>query len=183
MSSPGLAVWLAKNAASYDILHIHAGRDFISTLSMGITRLMGRPYVAQTHGMVAPDQRSLVWLMDFLFTRRLLRAASRRFVLTRHEADDLRVILGPSATTERLMNGVPKASQRAQPSEKREVLFCARLHARKRPVSFVQVASELTRRGVGRLFLSLARTRGNFPPSSMQFGSTDLSKSFTTMAP
>jgi glycosyltransferase involved in cell wall biosynthesis len=90
--------------------------------------------------------------MDLLFTRRLLQGASRRFVLTRQEGDDLRAILGPGAATERLMNGVPKASQRAHPSEKKEVLFCARLHTRKRPVSFVEVADELTRRGLGATF-------------------------------
>jgi glycosyltransferase involved in cell wall biosynthesis len=148
MVSVGLFQWLAANVNYFDVVHIHAGRDLISTASMAITRLRGRSYVVQTHGMVALDGRALSRVMDLLFTRRLLRAASTRLVLTQGESSDLKAVLGSQTTTESLMNGVPGTIPRTKPRKDREVLFCARLQKRKRPVAFVEVANLLTQRGV-----------------------------------
>jgi glycosyltransferase involved in cell wall biosynthesis len=148
MVSVGLFGWLAANVAHFDVVHIHAGRDLISTASMAITRLRGRSYVVQTHGMVTPDQRLIARLMDSIFTRRLLRAASKRFVLTQTESRDLQAVLGHRVDTERLINGVTTSSLKVEPTTGCEVLYCARLHKRKRPVAFVEMAEELMRRGI-----------------------------------
>ena len=148
MVSLGLFRWLVANVKHFDVVHVHAGRDLISTASMAVTRLRRQSYVVQTHGMVTPDERLMARLMDSLFSRRLLRAARRRFVLTRNEASDLHSVLGARVDTERLINGVPMPSRATEQTRGHEVLYCARLHKRKRPVAFVEMAGELTRRGI-----------------------------------
>jgi glycosyltransferase involved in cell wall biosynthesis len=148
MVSLGLFRWLVANVKHFDVVHVHAGRDLISTASMAITRIRGRSYVVQTHGMVAVDERLMARLMDSLFSRRLLRAACTRFVLTKGEASDLHSVLGSGVNTERLINGVPPPSLKMEPTRVREVLYCARLHKRKRPLAFVDIARELNRRGI-----------------------------------
>jgi glycosyltransferase involved in cell wall biosynthesis len=148
MVSPVLALWLLRNIGDYDVVHVHAGRDLISTTSLALAYVRRRPYVTQTHGMVQPDTRLRARIMDAAAVRRLLRAARTRFVLTQHEEDGLQHVLGSPVTCERLPNGVP---EQADPPDvvhgEREVLFCARLHERKRPVAFVEMAAELVRRG------------------------------------
>jgi glycosyltransferase involved in cell wall biosynthesis len=160
MVSPGLTWWLARNVAKYDIVHVHAGRDLISTTSLAVARVRRRPYVAQTHGMIQPDQRLRARIMDAIAVRRLIAGAERRFVLTREEEEGLRQVLGTSAECERLLNGVPELSAGATTRAGREVLFCARLHPRKRPVAFVQVAAELGRRGVAASFVLIGPDEG-----------------------
>lgn len=145
--SPGLIRWLRRDISRFDVVHVHAGRDLISVASLALASLMARPYVTQTHGMVQPDRRVLTRLLDLVLVRRLLRSARRRFVLTDVEEAGLANVLGESASFERLLNGVPEVESRA-PAESREVLFCARLQQRKRPLAFVQVADLLHRRGV-----------------------------------
>jgi glycosyltransferase involved in cell wall biosynthesis len=146
--SPALATWLWRNISEYDVVHIHAGRDLISVGSMAIARIARRPYLTQTHGMVQPDNRLRARAMDALLVRRLLRAAAVRFVLTQRESDGLAAVTGNSLDFDRLFNGVPVFPQPTRLYETEEVLFCARLHPRKRPVEFVQMAGELQHRGI-----------------------------------
>jgi glycosyltransferase involved in cell wall biosynthesis len=153
MVSPQLALWLLMNIGNYDVVHIHAGRDLISTTSLALAWLKRRPYVTQTHGMVQPDERLRARIMDAAAVRQLLRAARTRFVLTQHEEDGLQEVLGSPITCERLPNGVPEQTDPPDAVKGgRDVLFCARLHERKRPLAFVGMASELLRRGVGASF-------------------------------
>jgi glycosyltransferase involved in cell wall biosynthesis len=161
MVSPGLTWWLARSIADYDMVHVHAGRDLISTTSLAIARARRRQYVTQTHGMIQPDHRLRARIMDAIAMRRLLTGAEQRFVLTREEEEGLHEVLGTSVSCERLLNGVPELSSRSPLREgRREVLFCARLHPRKRPVAFVQVAAELARRGVNASFALIGPDEG-----------------------
>jgi glycosyltransferase involved in cell wall biosynthesis len=161
MVSPRLLLWLMRNIGDYDVVHVHAGRDLISTTSLALAWVKQRPYVAQTHGMVQPDPRLKARMIDAAAVRRLLRAARTRFVLTKHEEDGLQEVLGSLMTCEQLPNGVP---EQADPPDVvkggREVLFCARLHERKRPVAFVEMAAELVRRGVAATFAILGPNDG-----------------------
>lgn len=141
--SPGLARWLLRNVRRYDLVHVHAGRDLVSVSSMAIVRLLGQVYVTQTHGMVQPDERASTRLLDAMLVRRLLRSARCRFVLTDEEASGLRHALGPASTLQLLVNGVPRTDLTSAPSDTAEVLFCARLHKRKRPLVFVELADQL----------------------------------------
>jgi glycosyltransferase involved in cell wall biosynthesis len=161
MVSPGLALWVLRNIGDYDIVHVHAGRDLISTTSMALAWVRRGRYVTQTHGMVQPDERLRAKIMDAAAVRGLLRAAGTRFVLTKHEEDGLVQVLGSSTTCEQLPNGVP-----AQPDfpdaveDGGEVLFCARLHERKRPIAFVGMAAELLRRGLIAKFAMIGPDEG-----------------------
>ncbi len=154
MVSPGLALWLLRRISEYDVVHVHAGRDLISTTSLTLAWVRRRPYVTQTHGMVQPDQRARARIMDAAAIRRLLRAARARFVLSQHEEDGLREVLASPLACQRLPNGVPEQTDLAdvEKSVWSEVLFCARLHERKRPVAFVEMAGELARRGLSATF-------------------------------
>lgn len=148
MVSPGLIWWLINNVDQFDLLHIHAARDLISTASLGIAWARRRPYVTQTHGMIQPDERFLVRILDAMAMRALLRRAYIRFVLTEREQEGLTSVLGRFAECVRLPNGVPQTHISAMSRTGCQVLFCARLHRRKRPTAFVEMAAELLRHGV-----------------------------------
>jgi glycosyltransferase involved in cell wall biosynthesis len=150
MFSAGLVPWLVANARSFDAVHVHAGRDMTTVSAMTLARLRGVPYVAQTHGMVPPDQRAVAKVLDALATRRLLTNARRRFTLNDRETLELQQFLGPDASLTPLMNGllVPPQPPPRSPSRPADVLFCARLHPRKRPAAFVKMARLLRDRGV-----------------------------------
>jgi glycosyltransferase involved in cell wall biosynthesis len=153
MVSPQLALWLLKNIEDYDVVHVHAGRDLISTASLALAWLRRQPCVTQTHGMVQPDPRLRARIIDAAAVRRLLRDARTRFVLTQHEEDGLQKVLASPMTCERLPNGVPEQADLPDVAQGgHEVLFCARLHERKKPVAFVEMAAELVRRGVAATF-------------------------------
>jgi glycosyltransferase involved in cell wall biosynthesis len=148
--SPKLARWLWTSIGFYDVVHIHAGRDLISTTALLIAHRQSIPYVTQTHGMIPTDMRAIARIVDALSTRRLLRGAAHRFVLTDHERQDLGRVLGNEAKVEWLPNGVPEQPERATRivNSPPEVLYVARLHHRKRPTTFVEMAYVLTKRNV-----------------------------------
>ena len=75
MVSPRLALWLLMNIGDYDLVHVHAGRDLISTTSMALAWVRRRPYVTQTHGMFKPDSRLRSRIMDATPVRRITHAA------------------------------------------------------------------------------------------------------------
>ena len=146
--SPGLLRWLRRNANAYDLVHVHAGRDLVSLTSILLLQRLGVPYVVQTHGMVGVDGRLRTRIWDAAAGRRALRGARRMFYLTSREARDLEAVLGSNERLERLVNGVPPQAQtRTELAAIPDVLFCARLQARKRPLVFVQMAKELVGRG------------------------------------
>lgn len=77
VTSPALSAWVWRNGARFDVLHIHALQNPISSSAMGIAARLGLPYLVRTIGM----------LSDFTFThrRRLLkqlwfRAIDRRLI-------------------------------------------------------------------------------------------------------
>jgi glycosyltransferase involved in cell wall biosynthesis len=62
---------------------------------------------------------------------------------------------------EQLPNGVPEPAVSANVVKSgQEVLFCARLHERKRPVAFIEMAAELLRRGVTATFAIIGPDEG-----------------------
>jgi len=168
--SPGLVRWLSRHVSGYDVVHVHAGRDLVSLGSLAVARLRTRPYVTQTHGMVQPDSRVPTRVIDLVLARRLLRSARTRFVLTEAEEIGLAEVLGGAASLERLVNGVPEVGARPA-SASREVLFCARMQQRKRPVSFVEVADRLHQRGVLATFALVGPDEGEL--AAVQHSITD----------
>ncbi|MCF1593420.1 glycosyltransferase [Streptomyces muensis] len=140
-------MWVAMGRA--DVVHVHAGRDLVSVAALAVAALRRKRFVAQTHGMVQPRRAAAVRLFDRLYVP-LLRRARGCLVLTEQERRDVAEVVGaggPPLMT--LPNGVrPERADGAGEGGRRdrEVLFLARLHPRKRPDAFVEMAALVHRR-------------------------------------
>jgi putative colanic acid biosynthesis acetyltransferase WcaF len=107
------------------------------------------PAVVQTHGMVMPDRRPRSLAYDRFLGRPLLGRTAAHLALTDAEATGLEVALRTARTPLIVPNGVPLPDVRVAPpiaGVATEVLFCARLHPRKRADVFVAAAERLVRR-------------------------------------
>lgn len=144
--APSLHPWLIRESARADVVHIHMGRDLITLPCPAISSSRGVPYVLQTHGMVMPSKHMVSPLIDGLWTRPALQKAARIFYLTDAERQGLREVGGNNVSLERLVNGVPLPAQSVVAEQHLEVLFLARLHSRKRPLFFVEMAARLHER-------------------------------------
>lgn len=143
LCSPGLWRELQRRAAHVDIVHVHLGRDLVSLPAALIADACGLPLVIQTHGMVRSDLRLKARAVDTLLTRRVLRHSSAQLVLTEEEEADAPIVAGAVVNTVRITNGVTVPGLKATwgGTGVPEVVFCARLHKRKRPVAFVEMAA------------------------------------------
>lgn len=132
-----------------DIVHIHFARDLIPMVAALICIIQKRPFVTQTHGMVIPDGRKLTKVLDKFLTRPLLNQSKINFVLTNQEFN-LMKSLNLRCRMELLSNGIEVSNHApTRNSESRfKVIFCSRLHARKRPDRFIQLALEAERVGI-----------------------------------
>lgn len=144
LASPALHRWLSSAVAGVDMVHVHAARDLVSLRAADWLRRHNIPYVLQTHGMIDASRNVLAVPLDAVMTRPVLRAARHVFYLTPRERSDLIAVGGSGLRLRELPNGVP---QLARTSERTgaEVLYLARLAARKRPMMFVEMAERLAR--------------------------------------
>jgi glycosyltransferase involved in cell wall biosynthesis len=158
-----LFAWLRRNAATFDVAHLHLARDLVP-LGAGVILDRARtPYVTQTHGMVVPDRRPHARAIDRLATLDVLRRARTRFVLTDAEEAGLDELLGRPGTTQRLANGVETPQVRRVPREPLDVLFMARLHPRKRVMDFAAAAETLIAEGHDATFSVVGPDDGDLP--------------------
>jgi glycosyltransferase involved in cell wall biosynthesis len=106
-------------------------------------------------------------IVDQLAARRLLRQASVSFALTREEEVALRSVTRGPLNVRLLRNGIDVGSVPVEPLSARaprpEVLFCARLHPRKRVMSFAEMAIILLRRGLNAQFTVAGPDEGDLP--------------------
>ncbi|GHF57280.1 glycosyltransferase [Streptomyces thermodiastaticus] len=126
-----------------DVVHVHAGRDLVSLAALAVAALRRVPCVAQTHGMVEPRTTLPVRLFDLLYLP-LLRRARACCVLTGQERRLVaRVLGGDGPPLPVLPNGIRPDAPEPEPHRSRppQVLFLARLHPRKRPEVFVEMAT------------------------------------------
>ncbi len=163
--SPGLLGRLARTVRGFDVVHVHAARDLVALPALAAARLARVPYVTQTHGMVVADERRGIRLLDALAVRRLVGGACAHLVLTDHEGADLAAVVGGSARQRVLPNGVVVAPLPSPPTGTPEVLFCARLHPRKRPEAFAAMAAELARRGTDATYALVGPDDGALAPA------------------
>lgn len=143
--APGLQKWLKTAVKSADVAHVHLGRDLVTlpaATKIGRSRV---PYVLQTHGMVTPSTHPLAGTVDAIWTKRALVGADTIFYLTPEERQGLSDVTPAPLNLQELHNGVPQTqlSPGAAGEGPLEVLFLARLHARKRPLMFVSMAKAL----------------------------------------
>lgn len=139
MFAPGLWATLREVAPQLDVAHIHLGRDLVTLpLAMKLQRA-GVPLVVQPHGMIDRSTHVLAAPVDALGTRRILTAAGQVLVLTEEERHEI-LRIAPSARTSLIVNGVPLNGAPPYEGRAEDVLFLARLHRRKRPMTFVEMA-------------------------------------------
>ena len=160
VASPGLARWVRAHAREYDVVHVHFGRDLMVLPVAAIVRGHHVPYVLQTHGMVIPSTHPLAGPLDTVWTRKLLADARAVLYLTDVERDQLRDVARADVRLIQLLNGVPAYPLADPLPGVPEVLFVARLHARKRPVAFVAMAKQLLRDGVDARFALIGPDEG-----------------------
>jgi glycosyltransferase involved in cell wall biosynthesis len=144
LCSPSMNIWVYKNAAKFDLVHIHIARDLI-TLPVGLfCRITGIKYVVQPHGMIVPKNNLLYKFFDRVFTRPILNNAKAVYYLSEPEAKGLEKLGIDPALLKQLSNGVPIAEGPIEKSEAlhKDVLFLARLAPRKRPMLFLKAAHE-----------------------------------------
>ncbi|WP_406636659.1 glycosyltransferase [Pseudarthrobacter quantipunctorum] len=143
--APDLQQWLKANLSATDVAHIHMGRDMVTLPAALAARAARTPYIVQTHGMVAPSRHPLAGIVDRKWTIPALRGADHTLYLTPEESGGLNGVTDLGAKLEQLHNGVPESPVPVSTSENDplEVLFLARLHERKRPLMFVELAKRL----------------------------------------
>ncbi|MBF4614150.1 glycosyltransferase [Curtobacterium sp. VKM Ac-1376] len=151
MFSFAMQRYLRTAAAERDILHVHLGRDLV-TASVARNAIAGSASLfLQTHGMVMPDGRLRAATFDRLFIRPALASASSVLTLTPEEEEGIGGLSRNRSQTDRVTNGVGTASQaamsrRVHPEGALEILFLARLHPRKRVLTFARAAALLAAR-------------------------------------
>lgn len=160
LASPGLDRWLAGNIRDFDIVHVHAARDLVTLPAARRASKAGIPFVLQTHGMIDPSSHPLAVPLDALLTRPLLRRAKQVFYLTPEERSGLVDVGGETLALRELPNGVPIPAGRRREPAVREVLYLARLAARKRPMVFVETARRLARKHPGTRFTLVGPDEG-----------------------
>jgi len=160
MGSPGLWRWIHTNGPKFDVLHIHFGRDLVVLPVAVSARRQHIPYVLQTHGMVIPSQHPLARPLDAIWTRGLLRDASAVLYLTEQERSQLAEVARGPLNLVPLGNGVPGYPPVSNGTHPVEVLFVARMHARKRPLMFVDMAKALLAEGIDAQFALIGPDEG-----------------------
>ncbi|WIB27023.1 glycosyltransferase [Curtobacterium sp. MCSS17_015] len=145
MFAPGMVRWLLEHSTDFDVAHVHLARDLVTLPAMMTLLRSGIPVVVQPHGMIDPSRKPLARPVDAWGTRPVLRRASAVLALNNRERDDLKLVARDLPQPVVLPNGVPeqKAQDRPLGTEFAEVLYLARLHARKRPLYFIEAAKRL----------------------------------------
>ncbi|MGB3674372.1 MAG: glycosyltransferase [Candidatus Nanopelagicales bacterium] len=158
-----LTKWFRNHAADYDIVHIHFGRDLVVLPVARLARRKGIPYVLQTHGMVTPSSNPLATPLDIVWTRKILRAARAVLALTDHERAQLEQVARTRLRLVDLPNGVPDYPAATPGPGPPEVLFVARMHARKRPLVFAEMARVMLDDGIDARFALVGPDGGEGP--------------------
>jgi glycosyltransferase involved in cell wall biosynthesis len=124
-----------------ELVHIHFARDLIPVLTAFICIIKRKPFVTQTHGMVIRDKRLLVKFFDLMFTRIVLNRSRINFVLSEQELSDINS-LKLKTRMELLPNGIEVSigTSKRLKNKTPNIVFCARLQARKRPDRFLNLA-------------------------------------------
>ncbi|MFI7495979.1 glycosyltransferase [Kocuria sp. M4R2S49] len=148
LTSPAMLFWIWRQAKHFDVVHVHMARDLLTLPAAFLCSRTGVPLIIQTHGMVKPSSKLISKPLDAIATCPTLSKASVVLYLTSQEkANLLRLGTRRQSLTE-LRNAVAVPDEQAVeqvngPADKPEVIFLARMHARKRPHMVVKAAEGL----------------------------------------
>lgn len=137
--APRLTASIRSQISDFDVFHIHLARDMVTLPVTRLVRSQQRPYVVQTHGMIDASRHPLARPVDAWEVRKALAGADSVLTLTSEEANDIRQVQ-PLATIRHINNGVTLPAAPRRDPETVKVLYLARLHRRKRPTAFVEMA-------------------------------------------
>ncbi len=143
LASPTLIAWLLRHARHFDVVHVHMARDALTLPAALLARLLGRPVIVQTHGMITADKRRALRFLDALLTKRVLARAALALWLTPQEREQLRALGAPRLA--HLANAVDLDLPRAEYRSPARVVYASRLAPRKRPTTFVEAAALVLR--------------------------------------
>ncbi len=152
--------WARRALAEVDLVHVHLARDLVTLPVAALAAARGKPLVLQPHGMVVESSHPLARPLDALLTRRVLARADAVLHLTPQEEGGLRAVAGGPVRLAQLGNGVPTVTAAPDLPDRPEVLFCARLQERKRPLLFARMARQLLDEGVQARFTLVGPDEG-----------------------
>lgn len=182
MFAPGLTRALKADLPSLDVAHVHLARDLVTLPAARAVRKSGVPLVLQPHGMIDRSRNPLAWPIDVWEVRSALRQASAVLTLTERESEDIRGI-SAKANVRRITNGILVGDLAPYQGRDPRALFLARLHTRKRPQAFVNMARELDERGVDLEFVLAGPDEGEAPSIEAMIESLDGSPSVRWIGP
>jgi glycosyltransferase involved in cell wall biosynthesis len=173
--APGMLSALIAERRRIDVLHIHLARDLVTLPVALLARALRIPYVVQTHGMIQRKHHPLARAFDVFLTRTALRGAASILNLTREEQQQLHQVDPQLHAFSQLAHGI-EAPPTVIVSEKPgdcEVLFLARMHARKRPQFFVNAAVDILSRGRRAVFHLVGPDEGEAATVSLQISASN----------
>lgn len=162
--SPALLRHL-RAAGQFDAVHVHLSRDLVTVPTARLALRLGFKVITQTHGMVMPDRRLKSRVFDRAWTKSLLRRVSARLALTEAEQAGLSEVVGREDAVTLISNGiqVPERRELKNRAIPPEVIFLARLHARKRVMTFARSARALVETGIVANFRVIGPNEGDLP--------------------
>ena len=163
IAAPAMLPWLRRQLRHTDVVHLHLARDLLTTPAGRIVQRSGVPYVVQPHGMIEPRADRLARTLDVVAIRPILRGARRVFYLRDAERRSLESVAGAALSAEQLPNAVPVVEHPPPLPSRPEVLYCGRLHSRKRPLPFVEMATALLDEGIDASFVLVGPDEGEGP--------------------
>ncbi|WP_256989546.1 glycosyltransferase [Rhodococcus sp. 05-2254-6] len=161
LASPGMVSWLLRRVRDYDVVHIHLSRDVTTVVAALICIVLRRPFVVQSHGMILQKSSAIFRSFDWFFIRPILRRAYIVLFLTSDERDSLDLVAGCKLNSRALYNGISSFPFMDEPvGGVKNVLYVSRLHSRKRPELFIEMASILISRGLSPRFSMIGPDEG-----------------------
>ncbi|MDO5683257.1 MAG: glycosyltransferase [Propionibacteriaceae bacterium] len=142
LAAPGLLPMLRGLTPAPDVVHVHLARDLVTLPAAQWALRRGLPLVVQTHGMIDASDRLLAKPLDLAWTIPVLRGAEKVYCLTPSEVEDIHHVAGSGVRTAVLPNGIPDPIAGVTPQQRAGVVYIGRLHERKRPMMFVQMAQQ-----------------------------------------
>lgn len=143
--SPAMLRWIHAHIGRFDVAHVHLSRDFVTLPAARLLIHQRIPTHVQTHGMINPRRAWPYRVLDRGLTVPAVTGAATAFYLNEVERNKLGKAIDRTARYAHLINGVPnppKSPDVSGPATP-EVVFLARLHPRKRPVTFAHAAARL----------------------------------------
>jgi len=136
-----IARGLFQQISHAKVVHIHLARDLIPFFAAVVCLILRVPFVTQTHGMLDNEKTLTKKLIDKFLTNHILKSARTNFVLSEIEMVNMRSLF-PNYRYRIIPNGIkitgiPELNHN---TGKYKILFCSRLHPRKRPIFFIELA-------------------------------------------